>query len=37
VLGDAEPAGPGTVSLRLVEVPAQVHEPFDEVIAIPLL
>jgi trehalose 6-phosphate synthase len=37
VLGSAEPAGPGTVSLRLVEVPAQVHEPFYGVIANPLL
>jgi len=37
VLGSTEPAGPGTVSLRLVEVPAQVHEPFYGVIANPLL
>jgi len=37
MLGSAEPAGPGTVSLRLVEVPAQVHEPFYGVIANPLL
>ncbi len=37
VLGSAEPAGPGTLSLRLVEVPAQVHEPFYGVIANPLL
>ncbi len=35
MLGGAEPAGPGTVSLRLVEVPAQVHEPFYGVIAQP--
>jgi trehalose 6-phosphate synthase len=37
VLGSTEPAPPGSVSLRLVEVPAQVHDPFYGVIANPLL
>ncbi len=37
VLDETEPASAGTLLLRLVEVPAHVHEPFYGVIANPLL
>jgi len=37
VLDGGEPSTRGTVSLRLVEIPADMHEPFYGVIANPLL